>query len=341
MRTKLALAPAAVTISITTITMDLKMKYEVRLDKKTLQQCRDFIDQFFASLPTGIHKQGRIPGGTLELLQGLINNVESDWVREATYFGELYGSINCFDNRLLIPLSRLTIAVELGSRCSNIVTYGNSYKSQDVVPWQEQFDEQATHLLKVICRIAEGLQKRDLKNPRNDKEKEILLVRKYRLRYASHLANLAMTIRQHYFLNAAQGEKALALHAQVQRNLAAVLIDCARVNEGQPSILPPWAADSTFHPNYQALQEALNTAKLYPGDETMRILIAAGLALADQVKVAGNPLLYHRLKRCLPYELMDRVRAGACLKIHPERAAGLEFEKDLKDFVRSLHDDEL
>ncbi|MBY0358578.1 MAG: hypothetical protein K2W82_11300 [Candidatus Obscuribacterales bacterium] len=208
------------------------MHYEVRLDKATLQQTRDFIGQFFDSHPTAIEKHGRIPGGTYRIFQGLINRAESDWQREKVYFEELYGSINCFDNRLLIPLSRLTATVELGCRCSNIVTYGKSYTQAPVADWQEKFNTQALRMFNLIKQIAQGLQKKDLKNGTLASEAELLLVRKYRLRHACHLADLAMTLRQHYFLKSrSRSQSVLELHAQCQRNLAALLIDISRADE--------------------------------------------------------------------------------------------------------------
>lgn len=287
--------------------------YNVILHKSILQATRDL---FTALFPGDGHFPVYLPGGSLELLQSLIAGAESDWANESSYFSTYFGSVMCFDNRAVKPITKATLAVEHLIKCTGIINYGTPPASIDQYrERQQKFANEACRLLRLIKTIADVLQNKSLKNGMSEKEEVVLQVRKHRLRYTDHLADLAVLICKHYYAFIPDQGAGFQMRAQVQRNMAALLIDIARSDE---QLARQSSAGGligvSFSTKRVSLVRILEAQQVKVCDEVVNELVASGLSPNHALAVADSVERYRKFKLSLPRWLTDKVADGTIVQ---------------------------
>lgn len=215
--------------------------YNVLLTRDVLQSGKALIAEFFP-IPDDLEKSARVPAGTVTFVQALLTRAEDDWARERAEFRRCFRTEGYLENSVCDSITRMTVAAELLSRCNYAITYRSEGELlRDKLKRDRQpFVDEALRLIRLIKDITAALQVKvlvkEVKNPLPDlylrgAEMELLLVRKLRMSYADHLANLGARLQETYQSALPVESEVLRLRAQVYRNTAALLIDLSRADE--------------------------------------------------------------------------------------------------------------
>ena len=214
--------------------------YNVLLNRDLFNTTRAYYNQIFP-LPGSLLEDARIPAGTVEYIQTLIVRAEEDWASEQETFRRCYRHKDTLEGVVCEAITRITAAAELLNRCNYVITYQSELGSRkELIARRQPYVDLTIRLVKLIKSISDALQLKELAKEipnampdmclRGDNV-ELLRVRKLRLSYAEHLADLCYRIHEMYQSAVPTDLNLIRLRARVYRNTAALLVDLARVEE--------------------------------------------------------------------------------------------------------------
>lgn len=215
--------------------------YNVLLNRDILQSTNGFSSEFFP-VPENLLQPAHVPAGVLEFIQSLISRIETDWDKEKAEFQRCYRMQHRLENGVWDLITRITAAAELLVKCNYVITYraDGIGSSTQLRATRQPFVNETCRLYRLIMGIIDALQVKDLakevENPKLDlclrgDEIELLFVRKLRMSYAEHLANVCVRIHEIYQAALPAEVQVIRLRAKIYRNTAALLIELARVEE--------------------------------------------------------------------------------------------------------------
>jgi hypothetical protein len=213
-----------------------KDMYKVLLDKGKLQIGRASINRIVASQIWEIS----VPIGSHELLQLLLSQAELNWmlyerISDVGMFGQAIGSI-----------TDLTLAAELITHMRGVMRKGYALQQGEVMTDEEQkIAAGGNSMLKLMWKVVNALQKQVPSKSASESEEKRLTARRKRLNYAEHVTNLALSVCQPeaFAYQHPDAEKWRTERARVKRNLAATLIESAKMDELAARKLQPNPAE--------------------------------------------------------------------------------------------------
>lgn len=215
--------------------------YNVLLNQEISQATQAFLSQFFA-VPEDDMESTRVPTGTVEFIHALLARAEDDWNQEKSEFQCCYREQFRLEDGVCDAITRITAAAELLVKCNYVITYrcDDWTGRRQLNALRKPFVEQACRLVKLVAEMTNALQVKNLvkkvENAIVDPDLrgdavEHLFVRKVRMSYAEHLANLCVRIHEMYQSALPAELPIMRLRAQIYRNMAALLIEIARADE--------------------------------------------------------------------------------------------------------------
>ncbi len=214
--------------------------YNVLLSRDLFQTTRAYYNQVFP-VSQNLLEDVSIPAATADYVLTLITRAEADWSGEKDTFRRCYRDKNALESVVLEAITRITAAAELLNRCNYVITYRSELGTrQQLKAARQPYVDATCRLMRLITSVIDALQVKELAKEttnampdlclRGDAV-ELLFVRKLRMSYAEHLADLCYRIHEMYQSAIPTELQPIRLRARVYRNTAAVLIDLARAEE--------------------------------------------------------------------------------------------------------------